>query len=314
MEASWLVAVGVALLAAAFLLAPYLDWREVSGYPLESFISRLSFSCQPGCLVPAAARVPECRLSVVVPAYNEELRLPQMLDETLTYLEARASSEHGFSYEVIVVDDGSRDATYAAAVASRRGPQGDRLRVMQLASNRGKGFAVRAGALAARGELVLMADADGATQIRDLERLEQALERHKLDGTDVVFGSRHHLNETAVMNGSTLRNFLMMAFHAAMGSLIRGPLKDTQCGFKLFRCPAAKQIFSSLHLCRWAFDVEIVLLARMCGRSIVEVPVTYVDMPGSKMNVAAAAPTMLRDVVFCRFMYSLGFWRPAMLR
>lgn len=315
MEAVWLVAVGVALLAAAFLLTPYLDWREVSGHPLEAFVSRCSFSCQPGDLVPAVARVPECRLSVVVPAYNEEHRLPQMLDEALTYLEARAASEHGFSYEVIVVDDGSKDATFAAAVASRRGgTRDDRLRVIQLASNRGKGFAVRAGVLAARGELVLMADADGATQIRDLERLEQALERHKLDGTDIVFGSRHHLKEETAVKRLPVRNFLMVAFHTIVGSLIGGPLKDTQCGFKLFRCPAAKQIFTSLHLFRWAFDVEIVLLARICGRNIVEVPVTFVDMPGSKMNVATAAATMLRDIVLCRLMYSLGFWRPAMLR
>jgi dolichyl-phosphate beta-glucosyltransferase len=318
----WLVLGIVVLLALAWILAPYFDWREVNGQAIEAHISRTSFQCAPGELVPAAWKVPELALSVIVPAYNEEHRLPQMLDETLTYLEERAAAGPvgAFSYEVIVVDDGSRDGTYAAALETQplAGEQigrrrGGELRVMQLAANRGKGFAVRAGVLAARGRLILMADADGATSIRDLERLERALERQGGTGMNIVFGSRHHLSGQGLARRSAFRSALMLGFHTIVWLIIGGPLHDTQCGFKLFRYGVGKHIFSSLHLFRWAFDIEIVLLARMLGITVAEVPVTFVDMPGSKLNLLTGSLTMLRDILLLRLLYVLGVWQPAPL-
>lgn len=309
MEA-WLV-VGCIVIALALLLKPYFDWRFAL-FPLESHVAKTSFPFEPGELAPAVWRRPEVSLSVIVPAYNEEYRLPQMLDETLTYLEGRAASTVGFSFEVVVVDDGSWDGTYAAARARAEKTRGE-LRVVQLASNHGKGFAVRTGMLVARGDLLLMADADGATRIRDLERLEYALERHSSDGCEIVFGSRHHLKDDALARRSFLRNVLMHGFHMVVWMLVGGPIHDTQCGFKLFRATAAKPLFSSLHLYRWAFDIELLIVARLLRKSVVEVPVTFTDMPGSKLNLAVGAFTMLRDIVAVRIYYALGIWSPVMM-
>lgn len=322
MELDWLtVEAVVLLLVAAWFLVPYFQWRRAASQPLEAQVLRTSFQHSPGELVPPAWKAPELTLSVIVPAYNEEYRLPQMLDETLTYLEARASgSPEGFSYEVIVVDDGSIDGTYASALGfcQRRGTSargfGD-LRVIQLAQNRGKGFAVRAGMLAARGQLLLMADADGSTSIRDLERLEHALGRRTEDGHGVqmVFGSRHHLKDQVQSSRSWVWSSVALSIRIAIWLIVGGPVHDTQCGFKLFRADVGKLLFASLHLQRWAFDVELMLLARYLGLRIAEVPVTWVEMPGSKMGLATGALSMLRDTVLVQVLYGLGVWRPSVL-
>lgn len=316
MDLDWLVLVVAIVLAVAWLLAPYLAWREAAGRPLEAQIARTSFQCAPGELVPPAWRAPELTLSVVVPAFNEEFRLPQMLDETLTYLEARsAANPLAFSYEVIVVDDGSTDGTFAAAVGSQhrlRSPLHGELRVVKLVANRGKGFAVRVGMLAARGQLLLMADADGSTSIRDVERLEQALGRQDQDGgAQMAFGSRCHLKAELAAGRSLAENALAACFGLALSALAGWPpLRDTQCGFKLFRAHAGKHLFASLHLHRWAFDLELALLARLLGRRAAEVPVAWVAMPGSKFRPAAAALPLLRDAALMQVLYTLGVWNP----
>lgn len=313
MEIFLLLAFGVAVALAAFFLKPYLDWRYSCGKPLESQISRTSFQCAPGELVPAPWKAPEVALSVVVPAYNEEYRLPQMLDEALAYLESRGSDVASFTYEVIVVDDGSSDNTYAAALSSRDASlQHGEVRIIKLLTNRGKGFAVRTGMLAARGQLLLMADADGATSIRDLERLERAL-GPKDDSPHIAFGSRHHLREEALNKRAWYRNVLMVGFHFAVWLLVGGNVKDTQCGFKLFKANVGKQIFASLHLYRWAFDIEVLILGSIFGKGVAEVPVTWVEMPGSKLNLLTGAVTMLRDMALVQVLYALGIWQPSVL-
>lgn len=308
------VAVAI-LVVLAWLLKPYFDWGRASARSLDAHIARTSFQCTPGELVPPVWKAPELMLSVVVPAFNEEYRLPQMLDETLTYLEARAAMNPlGFSYEVLVVDDGSTDGTYAAALGSFcRQPAGTHgeLRVMQLVANRGKGFAVRAGMLVARGQLLLMADADGATNIRDLERLEQALGRHGEDGAQIAFGSRYHLKDEPLTRRSLLRKILMIAFHLIVWIFMGGPVYDTQCGFKLFRAGVGKRLFGSLHVHRWAFDIELVILAHLLGAGIAEVPVTWVDMPGSKFNLTFDALTMFRDIIVMHVLYITRMWHPS---
>eukprot|EP00933_Yihiella_yeosuensis_P033654 TRINITY_DN27309_c0_g1_i1.p1 TRINITY_DN27309_c0_g1~~TRINITY_DN27309_c0_g1_i1.p1 ORF type:complete len:359 (+),score=47.93 TRINITY_DN27309_c0_g1_i1:70-1077(+) len=320
------------ILSALFLLLkPYLEWRIYGSETLESQIARTSFHFLPGQLVTAPWKAPEVTLSVVIPAYNEEFRLPQMLDEALMYLETRASAtaSSGFCYEVIVVDDGSSDNTYAAALSAgsrTRGLTGGELRVMKLTSNRGKGFAVRAGMLTARGQWLLMADADGSTSIRDLERLERALNvpvsMHGASraaaqdaSPEIAFGSRHHLqnlSDDVVAKRSWYRSALALGFRLVTNMIVGGSVKDSQCGFKLFRSGIGKQIFASLHLYRWSFDVEIIMLAQCYGKSIAEVPVTWVEMPGSKLNVLMGAMTMLRDLILMQVLYALGMWQPVL--
>ena len=207
-------------------------------------------------------------LSLVVPAYNEADRLPTMLDEALGDLEARAGRQArgagadgacaegmpqggDFTYEVVVVDDGSRDATAAVVeeYAARRG-LGGALRCLRLARNGGKGCAVRRGMLAAAGALVLMVDADGATAIADVARLEAELyeglrtssagggrarvrPREIGERFGIAVGSRAHLQSKAMVERSVHRNLLMQAFHALVEICSRTTVKDTQCGFKV---------------------------------------------------------------------------------
>ncbi|CAE7246219.1 ALG5 [Symbiodinium pilosum] len=313
MEVLLSIGLGLVLvaLAAIFLLKPYFDWRASCDQALESQVARTSFQCSPGELIPPAWKAPEVILSVVVPAYNEEYRIPQMLDETLTYLEGRGASS-SFSYEIIVVDDGSGDNTYAAALSASQAVSlrhGD-VKILQLVANRGKGFAVRAGMLVARGQLLLMADADGATSIRDLERLEQAL-GPKDTAPHIAFGSRHHLRQEALAKRAWYRNILMVGFHFAVWLLVGGAIHDTQCGFKLFKANVAKRIFASMHIYRWAFDIEVLILSQLFGKGVAEVPVTWVEMPGSKLNLLTGALTMLRDMVLVRVLYGAGVWQPS---
>eukprot|EP00927_Polykrikos_kofoidii_P036780 TRINITY_DN31033_c0_g1_i1.p2 TRINITY_DN31033_c0_g1~~TRINITY_DN31033_c0_g1_i1.p2 ORF type:complete len:228 (-),score=20.34 TRINITY_DN31033_c0_g1_i1:51-734(-) len=190
--------------------------------------------------------------------------------------------------------------------------KGGGLRVMRFGTNTGKGFVTRAGVLVARGRLVLVADADGATRIADLERLERALDTRRGGETvHAVFGSRHHLREETLPKISLPARVMRAGFPWLSWLLVGGHVYDTQCGFKLFRAEAARQIFASLHLVGWAFDVEVVWLARVFGRRIAEVPVTWTDMPGSQFTEVLDDISMIRDVVLLRVLYALGFWRSA---
>lgn len=305
METEWFLAL-LTFSVLLWFIFPFLIWRRYFGQALEGYIARTSFRAGPGALVPPVWKAPEVSLSVVVPAYNEELRLPPMLDETLDYLESRGAASSGaFSYEVLVVDDGSSDRTFAAAVSSRqRRPElryGE-LRVMQLTENCGKGFAVRAGMLASRGTLLLLADADGATSIRDCERLELALD----DEACVAYGSRHHLAwETQSLSS--------LALHGWLRSVVGCGVHDAQCGFKLFKASVGRRLFASLHLCSWSFDLEVLLLCRLLGVKVAEVPVTWVPMPGSKKNPFWGPITIVRDVFLTQLLYFFGVWHPSVL-
>ncbi|XP_077447624.1 dolichyl-phosphate beta-glucosyltransferase [Stigmatopora argus] len=260
---------------------------------------------------PSLREPPSVELSVVVPAYNEELRLPVMLDEAMEYLESRRKRRASFSYEVIVVDDGSKDET--AQVASRYTERygADKVRVLTLVKNRGKGGAVRMGALSSRGRLILMADADGATKFADLEKVEEGLRQlsPKPDNMAVSCGSRAHLEQDALAQRSLFRNFLMWGFHFLVWSLCVRGIRDTQCGFKIFTREAALRIFSALHVERWAFDVELLYIAQSLEIPVAEVAVNWTEIEGSKLVPFWSWLQMGRDLVFIRLRYLTGAWK-----
>ena len=250
-------------------------------------------------------------LSVVIPAYNEALRLPSMLEGLAVYLNKRKRR----GVEVLVVDDGSSDDTSGAALEAgkRLFAPGD-FRVARLAKNRGKGAAVREGAQRARGQWILLADADGATKIEDLDRLEKRAASEELKKPVIVVGSRAHLEKSeAVAKRSPLRNVLMRGFQALV-KIVGGVrnVRDTQCGFKLFN-RAALPLLKNLHLERWAFDVELLFLAQCEGAIIAEVPVTWSEIPGSKLSLLKDSLKMARDIACFRIAYKTGLWqrRPA---
>jgi len=250
-------------------------------------------------------------LSVVIPAYNEELRMPVMLDEAMQYLENRPKQQPSFTYEVIVVDDGSKDKTTEVALRYTRKYGADKVRVLTLVKNRGKGGAVRMGTLSSRGKLILMADADGATKFSDIEKAEAGLNdlSPKPENMAIACGSRAHLEKDSVAQRSMFRTFLMYGFHFLVWFFCVRGIKDTQCGFKLFTREAALKTFSSLHVERWAFDVELLYIAQCFKIPIAEVAVNWTEIEGSKLVPFWSWLQMGRDLIFIRLRYITGAWK-----
>lgn len=250
-------------------------------------------------------------LSVVVPSYNEEQRLPVMMEETMEYLEKRQKQNPSFSYEVVIVDDGSKDKTSKVALGYTEKYGEDKVRVLTLVKNRGKGGAVRMGTLSSRGRLILMADADGATKFEDLDKVEAGLKdlNPKPDNMAIACGSRAHLEEESVAKRSVFRTFLMYGFHFLVWFFCVRGIKDTQCGFKLFTREAAVKTFCSLHVERWAFDVELLYIAQCFKIPIAEVAVNWTEIEGSKLVPFWSWLQMGRDLIFIRLRYITGAWR-----
>ncbi|KAJ6581789.1 Alg5-prov protein [Mycena capillaripes] len=249
-------------------------------------------------------------LTVVVPAYNEENRLPVMLDSTIEHLTSPALKGKR-TFEILIVDDGSSDGTSAASLKlAAKFPKCD-IRVVTLEKNLGKGGAVRHGMLFGGGERLLMVDADDASRFADLELLWEAMDKIAPDnGAGVVVGSRAHLVKTeAVVKRSLLRNILMYGLHTILRIVGVGHIRDTQCGFKLFSRAAAQQIFPAQHLPTWIFDVELLLLAKQLRIPVAEVPIQWHEVPGSKLNVVTASLQMLRDLLIVRANHLLGRWK-----
>jgi dolichyl-phosphate beta-glucosyltransferase len=237
--------------------------------------------------------------------------VPVMMDETMAYLEKRQYQDSGFTYEVIIVNDGSTDNTSDVALGYVTKYGADRVRLLEFTHNRGKGGAVKMGCLSCRGERVLMVDADGATKISDVERLEETLSRLAKDHTvpALVVGSRSHLQDQAVAERSFFRNILMYGFHLLVYVLCVRGVRDTQCGFKLFTRSAAATLFTSMHINRWAFDVELLYIAQQLGMPVGEVAVNWKEIEGSKLVPVWSWLQMGRDILFIRLRYTFGIWR-----
>uniref|UniRef100_A0A2R5LKZ9 Dolichyl-phosphate beta-glucosyltransferase n=1 Tax=Ornithodoros turicata TaxID=34597 RepID=A0A2R5LKZ9_9ACAR len=266
---------------------------------------------QPGTRIPFPhlKDEPTIDLSVIVPAYEEEKRLPPMLDECLEHLENKQKSNKSFKYEVILVDDGSRDRTSEVGLSYCLRHGSERVRVLTLVKNRGKGGAVRMGMLSARGKLLLFADADGATRFSDIEKLNDAMEElQETSDTSVVVGSRAHLEKDSIATRSIFRTILMFGFHFLVWLFAVRGIRDTQCGFKLFTREAAKYLFASLHVERWAFDVEMLYLAQKLGFPMKEVAVHWTEIEGSKVVPFWTWLEMGRDLFLIWMRYTVGAW------
>ncbi|XP_041358699.1 dolichyl-phosphate beta-glucosyltransferase-like isoform X2 [Gigantopelta aegis] len=249
-------------------------------------------------------------LSVIVPSYNEEDRLPAMLDEALDYLEKRQQKHRSFSYEIIIVDDGSKDRTTETAVSYSKKYGTDKVRVLTFEKNRGKGGAVRLGMFSARGKLLLFADADGASKFSDVVKLETELNKiNNKDNLCIVCGSRAHLEKEAIATRSLFRTFLMKGFHFLVWFTCVRSVRDTQCGFKLLTRDAAVLVFSNIHIERWAFDVEMLYLAQQLNITLGEVAVTWQEIEGTKMVPVWSWLQMGRDILVIRLRYLLGAWK-----
>ena len=237
-------------------------------------------------------------LSVVVPAYDEEARIGRSLRLIRTYLEG-----HEPAFEVIVVDDGSSDGTLAAAGEA----VGDdpRVRMIRLGRNRGKGAAVRAGVLQAKGDRILFSDADLSTPIEEIRVLSAALDA----GIDVAFGSRAIRGSDVVVRQPFYRQTMGKAFNLFVRVLALPGVRDSQCGFKLFRREAAQEIFRRQRLDRFAFDVEVLFLARRLGFRLAEVPVRWINSPDSRVHPVRDSSRMALDLLRLRWRAWTGGYR-----
>ncbi|MBI2213098.1 MAG: glycosyltransferase family 2 protein [Acidobacteria bacterium] len=229
-------------------------------------------------------------ISVVIPAYNESARLPETLRKIAEY----APHCPRRIVEVIVVDDGSGDET--ANVASSA-PVALQVRTISYSRNSGKGYAVRRGVIEARGELVLISDADLSTPISEVAKLLEALETH-----DIAIGSRFD-RALIKRRQAWLRERVGRVGNHLMRAITGMPFRDTQCGFKLLRADRAREIFRVAVIDRFAWDVELLLLAGLHGCSIAEVPVLWFNAEGSRVNVLRDAPKVLWDIGRLRLRY-----------
>jgi glycosyltransferase involved in cell wall biosynthesis len=215
-------------------------------------------------------------ISIIVPAYNEQSRLPDTIRRIEDYLTQAGWEFH----EIIVVDDGSTDATADCAEEFAR--MNSNVRVLRNPGNRGKGFAVRHGMLEARGEWRLFSDADLSAPIEEIEKLWCAVDRDK---ALIAIGSRALDRSLIGVHQPGFRETAGKFFNAVMRIAIGLKISDTQCGFKLFRGDVAKELFSRQRLERFGFDVEVLFIADLRGYRIAEVPVRWNHVEGSKVSV-----------------------------
>lgn len=229
-------------------------------------------------------------LSIIIPAYNEEKRLPRYLNQILRYFEGSKGT-----VEIIVVDDGSSDGT--SDVVQTLALQNRRLKLITFGQNRGKGAAVRSGILAAKSDLRLFADADGSTPIEEIERLLRGLE----SGFDIIIGSRAMDSKDCTVEAKVHRKILGGFFNRLVQALAVGGISDTQCGFKLFTRKAALSIFPELTIPGFGFDVELLFIARQKGLTILEIPVNWRESGETRVKILRDSLRMFCDIFAVRW-------------
>ncbi len=223
-------------------------------------------------------------LSIVVPAYNEEKRLPESLHKLKNY-----ADKLGKPYEILVVDDGSTDNT--ARVAQELAF----VHVIKQPHNMGKGAAVKTGMLVAKGDLRLFSDADSSTPITELDKFLPHSKEY-----DIIIGSRALKDSDIKLHQPWYRELMGKTFNKIVRIIAVGGIHDTQCGFKLFSKKAADMIFPKQTIDRWGFDVEVLYLAKKYGFQVKEIPVVWINDTASKVRPIVDAYKMLTEVLKVR--------------
>lgn len=228
----------------------------------------------------------EPALSIVLPVFNEERAIGEALRRIRAFLTLK-----GWNAEILVASDGSTDAT--DRIVAEEAARDARVRLISAPENRGKGAAARRGALAARGRRILLTDCDLSAPIKEIDKLLAAVER----GADVAIGSRAVCSPGADVRQSPKRRLAGRVFNFFVTMLVVRGFRDTQCGFKLFTREAAAQLFSRQKLDGFAFDVELLYLARRQGLRIAEVPVMWGEGPDTKIRLVRDSTRMLGDLI-----------------
>jgi glycosyltransferase involved in cell wall biosynthesis len=231
-------------------------------------------------------------ISIIIPAYNEGKRLPRTLEQIACYLDR---TQWEFT-EILIVDDGSSDDT--AVVGESLARARPNVRVLRNPGNRGKGYSVRHGMLEAKGEWALFSDADLSAPIEELDKLWHAI---SMEPAEVAIGSRA-LNRALIgVHQSVFREYGGRAFNLVLRVITGLPFWDTQCGFKLFRGDAAREIFSRQCAEGFGFDAEVLFIARHLGYRVLEIPVRWNHVEGTKMRLFSDTLRMVGDLVNIRW-------------
>ena len=230
-------------------------------------------------------------ISLVFPAYNEIRRLSKSLEKCCAFL-----AQKDWGYEIIVVDDGSSDDT-AQAAEQTLSIAGVQHQIIRLDQNRGKGFAIRTGLQAASGEYVFFSDADLSTPIQEMDTFLPLLQ----SGIHIVFGSRGLKTSRVTERQPFYREYAGRTFNLIMQLLILPGIWDTQCGFKGMRAEIIPDITSRQLLDGFAFDVELIWIAKKLGLTLKEVPVTWINSPHSKVSFFKDSMKMLYDILMLRY-------------
>lgn len=221
-------------------------------------------------------------ISIVIPCYNEEKRIAPTLNTLFAFLNHHQSIK---KYEVIIVDDGSKDNTLKVI------PSHPHLKVIPHQVNQGKGGAVRTGVLNAKYENILFMDSDLATPIEELDKLSSYMQHN-----DIVIASRNLPDSNILTKQPKYRQLAGKTFPLLVRLLSGLPYRDTQCGFKLMKAGPGKEIFKRLTILRFAFDVEMLFIAKKLGYKTAEVPVTWIDQSGSTVHFFRDSWRMLKDL------------------
>jgi len=230
-------------------------------------------------------------LSVVIPAYNEAGGIQAALEQVAAYFRSRA-----IAGEIVVVDDGSTDGT---AELAGQASVPVLLRILVNEQNRGKGYSVRRGILSAHGRYVGFTDADMATPIDQLDKVRQAWGA----GAEVVIGSRALPESQIAKHQPWWRERAGRLFGSFVHTVLLPGIRDSQCGFKFFSAAAAHEIFTRQRLAGWAFDVEVLYIARRLGYQIAQVPVRWIDEPHSRVRMLRDGLRMVVDVLRIRWIH-----------
>ncbi len=229
------------------------------------------------------------KITIIIPAKDEEKRLPVFLRTVIDYCQ---KSSH--SYDIIVVNDGSKDQTAKTALSFQK--TFSLLKVISLERNHGKGYAVKQGFLAAQGDIVLFLDADGSTGPQEIERHLHLFK----EGYDIVIGSRVLTDGESQVKTLSYRKWMGTIFNFLVSRLLIKGIKDTQCGFKMFRASNVPALFGDLRLEGFGFDLEVLYLAQKMNLRIKEVAVNWTHVDGSKISIFKDSLRMFWNIIQIR--------------
>lgn len=232
-------------------------------------------------------------LSIIIPAYNEEKRIEKTIQNIVSYL----SKKFADNYEIIIVDDRSKDKT--VEIVKKLSRENEKIKIMVNEENYGKGYSVKKGMLNAQGKYLLFSDADLSTPIEELDKLLFWIEK----GYDIAIGSRSLKDSQVIVHQPFYREMMGKIFNKLVKIWCLSDFVDTQCGFKLFNKEVAKEIFTQTKINRFAFDVEILYLAKRNGLRVKEIPVRWINSPASRVNPIFDSLKMLIDLLQIRFLH-----------